>query len=221
MSSFVIRSAARSLTARIALSCIALAVLSACNRGARANRRMLPSEPVGIDLGARRLGTQSALRSTRQRRPDARVHRARSLDRPGPDTQPERSGRRSRRAVECAATGGRRGSGGSRTCSHHGGSAARSAPSAAPAPAANVAPAGNNRRRPPARRKSSTTPPRPPPSALKLPNRTTRSIAPAASCASPVLASASSAPAKARPRAHRTRPALAPASRSSARASAC
>jgi hypothetical protein len=44
MSSFVIRSAARSATARVALSCIALAVLSACNRGGE-QASALPSEP--------------------------------------------------------------------------------------------------------------------------------------------------------------------------------
>lgn len=47
MSSPVIRSAARSLTARVALSCIALAVLSACNRGEQATS-MLPTEPVEL-----------------------------------------------------------------------------------------------------------------------------------------------------------------------------
>jgi hypothetical protein len=44
MSSFVIRSAARSATARVALSCIALAVVSACNRGGE-QASALPSEP--------------------------------------------------------------------------------------------------------------------------------------------------------------------------------
>ncbi|WP_153067437.1 hypothetical protein [Steroidobacter cummioxidans] len=47
MSSLVIRSAARSLTARVALSCIALAVLSACNRGGEQSA-MLPSEPAEL-----------------------------------------------------------------------------------------------------------------------------------------------------------------------------
>jgi hypothetical protein len=42
--SIVTRSAARSLTSRLALSCIALAVLSACNRGPEP-AAMLPSEP--------------------------------------------------------------------------------------------------------------------------------------------------------------------------------
>lgn len=46
MSSLVIRSAARSLTARVALSCIALAVLSACNRGE--HTAALPSEPAEL-----------------------------------------------------------------------------------------------------------------------------------------------------------------------------
>ncbi|MDY6949683.1 MAG: hypothetical protein SXG53_28735, partial [Pseudomonadota bacterium] len=43
-SSSVTRSAARSLTSRLALSCIALAVLSACNRGGE-QAVLLPSEP--------------------------------------------------------------------------------------------------------------------------------------------------------------------------------
>jgi len=47
MSSLVIRSAARSLTARVALSCIALAVLSACNRGPEPTA-VLPTEPVEL-----------------------------------------------------------------------------------------------------------------------------------------------------------------------------
>lgn len=47
MSSFVIRSAARSLTSRVALSCIALAVLSACNRGPE-QAALLPTEPVEL-----------------------------------------------------------------------------------------------------------------------------------------------------------------------------
>ena len=45
MSSHVTRSAARSLTSRLALSCIALAVLSACNRGGGEQTAMLPTEP--------------------------------------------------------------------------------------------------------------------------------------------------------------------------------
>lgn len=44
MSSFVTRSAARSLTSRLALGCIALAVLSACNRGGE-QTTALPTEP--------------------------------------------------------------------------------------------------------------------------------------------------------------------------------
>ena len=47
MSSIVIRSAARSLTARVTFSCIALALLSACNRGGDATAP-LPSEPAEI-----------------------------------------------------------------------------------------------------------------------------------------------------------------------------
>lgn len=47
MSSFVIRSAARSQTSRVALSCIALAVLSACNRGPE-QAALLPTEPVEL-----------------------------------------------------------------------------------------------------------------------------------------------------------------------------
>lgn len=45
MSSPVIRSAARSLTSRVALSCIALAVLSACNRTPDVAAISAPSEP--------------------------------------------------------------------------------------------------------------------------------------------------------------------------------
>ncbi len=45
MSSPVIRSAARSLTARVALSLVALAVLSACDRGGEQTASTLPSEP--------------------------------------------------------------------------------------------------------------------------------------------------------------------------------
>lgn len=47
MSSFVIRSAARFPTARVALSCVALAVLSACNRGGEQASK-LPSEPAEL-----------------------------------------------------------------------------------------------------------------------------------------------------------------------------
>jgi hypothetical protein len=47
MSSFVIRSAALPLTSRVALSCIALAVLSACNRGPE-QAAVLPTEPVEL-----------------------------------------------------------------------------------------------------------------------------------------------------------------------------
>lgn len=47
MSSLVIRSAARSLTSRVALSCIALAVLGACNRGPE-QAAVLPTEPVEL-----------------------------------------------------------------------------------------------------------------------------------------------------------------------------
>jgi hypothetical protein len=47
MSSLVIRSAAFSLTSRVALSCIALAVLSACNRGPE-QAALLPTEPVEL-----------------------------------------------------------------------------------------------------------------------------------------------------------------------------
>jgi hypothetical protein len=47
MSSSVIRSAARSLTSRVALSCIALAVLSACDR-APEQASLLPTEPVEL-----------------------------------------------------------------------------------------------------------------------------------------------------------------------------
>lgn len=47
MSSLVIRSAGRSVTARVALSCIALAVLSACNRGGE-QASTLPSEPAEL-----------------------------------------------------------------------------------------------------------------------------------------------------------------------------
>lgn len=47
MLSLVTRSAARSLTARVALGCIALAVLSACNRGGE-QTATLPSEPAEL-----------------------------------------------------------------------------------------------------------------------------------------------------------------------------
>lgn len=47
MSSLVIRSAARSVTARVALSCIAFAVLSACSRGGE-QASTLPSEPADL-----------------------------------------------------------------------------------------------------------------------------------------------------------------------------
>lgn len=47
MSSLVIGSAARSVTTRVALSCIALAVLSACNRGGE-QASTLPSEPAEL-----------------------------------------------------------------------------------------------------------------------------------------------------------------------------
>jgi len=47
MSSLVIRSAARFPTARVALSCVALAVLSACNRGGE-QASTLPSEPAEL-----------------------------------------------------------------------------------------------------------------------------------------------------------------------------
>ncbi|WP_175597013.1 hypothetical protein [Peristeroidobacter soli] len=47
MSSLVIRSAARSLPARVVLSCIALAILSACNRGEQP-ASLLPSEPAEL-----------------------------------------------------------------------------------------------------------------------------------------------------------------------------
>jgi len=47
MSSFVIRSAAQFPTARVALSCIALAVLSACSRGSE-QASSLPSEPAEL-----------------------------------------------------------------------------------------------------------------------------------------------------------------------------
>lgn len=47
MSSLVVRSAARSLTTRVAFSCIALAVLSACNRGGE-QTAILPSEPAEL-----------------------------------------------------------------------------------------------------------------------------------------------------------------------------
>jgi hypothetical protein len=47
MSSLVIRSAAFSLSSRVALSCIALAVLSACNRGPE-QAALLPTEPAEL-----------------------------------------------------------------------------------------------------------------------------------------------------------------------------
>ncbi|MFC4310650.1 hypothetical protein ACFPN2_16275 [Steroidobacter flavus] len=48
MSSFVIRSAAHSRPARVVLSCIALAVLSACNRGGEQAAGLLPNEPAEL-----------------------------------------------------------------------------------------------------------------------------------------------------------------------------
>lgn len=48
MSSFVIRSAAHSSTARVALSCIALAVLSACSRGGEQTAVVPTSEPPEV-----------------------------------------------------------------------------------------------------------------------------------------------------------------------------